>query len=81
MPGPGLPCCQSAPPAPYDIYRDLRQPNYSGIILEIVAAPLLHSAYVTAVAFSVATLLLLILSARIRTEDRALLDAFSSPPR
>ncbi len=67
------------PPMRDGIYRYLRHPNYLGVMLEIVAVPLLHSAYVTALAFSVANLLLL--NARIRTEDRALLEAVSSPPR
>ena len=67
------------PPMRDGIYRYLRHPNYLGVILEIIAVPLLHSAYVTAVAFSAANLLLL--SARIRTEDRALQDTVSSPPR
>lgn len=58
------------------IYRYIRHPNYLGVILEIFAAPLLHSAYVTAMVFSVANILLL--SARIRTEDRVLSDAARS---
>ncbi len=67
------------PPVRNGIYRYLRHPNYLGVVLEVLAVPLLHSAYVTAIAFSLANLLLL--SARIRTEDRALLDAASSSPR
>ncbi len=67
------------PPVQHGIYRILRHPNYLGVIIEILAVPLLHSAYVTATAFSLANLLLL--SARIRTEDRALLEAASGPPR
>ncbi len=66
------------PPVRTGIYRYLSHPNYVGVILEILAAPLLQSAYVTAVVFSLANLLLL--SARIRTEDRALLEATGSPP-
>ncbi len=64
-------------PASYGIHRYLRHPIYLGVILESVTAPLLQSAYLTAVAFSVATLPLLILSARIQTEDTVLLDAGS----
>lgn len=41
-----------------------------GVILEIAAAPLLHTAYITAFVFSLANLLLLY--ARVQTEDRAL---------
>ncbi len=65
------------PPVQQGIYRYLRHPNYLGVALEILAVPLLHSAYVTAMIFSLANVLLL--SARIRTEDRALLEASSSP--
>ena len=70
---PGLPLVHQG------IYRYLRHPNYLGVVLEILAAPLLHSAYITAIVFSLANLLLL--NARVRTEDRALLEAVSSPPR
>ena len=68
---PGLPPIQSG------VYRYLRHPNYLGVALEILAVPLLHSAYVTALVFSLANLLLL--SVRIHTEGRALLDAVESP--
>lgn len=61
------------PPVRQGIYQYLRHPNYLGVILEIFAVPLLHSAYMTSVVFSIANLVLL--AARIRTEDRALLDA------
>ena len=67
------------PPVQNGIYRYLRHPNYLGVVLEILAVPLLHSAYITAIVFSLANLLLL--SARIRTEDRALLEASTSPLR
>ena len=69
---PGLPLVRKG------IYRYLRHPNYLGVVLEILAVPLLHSAYVTAIVFSFANMLLL--TARIRTEDRALREAVSSPP-
>jgi len=68
---PGLPSVQTG------IYRYLRHPNYLGVVLEILATPLLHTAYVTATVFSLADALLL--SARIRAEDRALLEAVNSP--
>ncbi len=58
------------------IYRYLRHPNYLGVILEILAVPLLHSAYVTAIVFSLANLLLL--AVRIRAEERALADAVNA---
>jgi methyltransferase len=67
------------PPVQDGIYHYLRHPNYLGVILEILAAPLLHSAYITAIVFSLANLLLL--SARIRAEDKALLEAVSNPTR
>ncbi len=67
------------PPVRKGIYRYLRHPNYVGVCLEILAVPLLHSAYVTATVFSLANMLLL--TARIRTEERALLQAVSSPLR
>ncbi len=67
------------PPVQNGIYRYLHHPNYLGVILEILAVPLLHSAYITALVFSVANLLLL--TARIRSEDLALLEAMSSQPR
>lgn len=69
---PGLPLVRTG------IYRYLRHPNYLGVVLEILATPLLHSAYVTAIVFSLANMLLL--TARIRTEDRALVEAVGSPP-
>jgi len=59
-----------AKPISRGIYRFIRHPNYLGVILEIGAVPLLHSAYFTAIFFSVANALLLIW--RIRTEEAAL---------
>lgn len=59
-----------AKPISRGIYRFIRHPNYLGVILEIGAVPLLHSAYFTAILFSVANALLLIW--RIRTEEAAL---------
>ena len=67
------------------IYRFIRHPNYLGVILEIGAVPLLHSAYLTAITFSIANALLLIW--RIRTEEAALKEhnnyeqVFSGRPR
>ena len=57
-------------PLRHGIYRYVRHPNYLGVQLEILAAPLVHSAYLTSVAFGVANLLLL--RDRIQREERAL---------
>jgi len=59
-----------AKPVTQGIYRFIRHPNYLGVILEIGAVPLLHSAYLTAIFFSIANGLLL--AWRIRTEETAL---------
>ena len=61
-----------AQPVSQGIYRFIRHPNYLGVILEIGAVPLLHSAYLTAISFSIANALLLVW--RIRTEEAALKD-------
>ncbi len=52
------------------IYRYLRHPNYLGVELEILSAPLVHSAYLTSVLFGTANALLL--HDRIRREEQAL---------
>jgi methyltransferase len=57
-------------------YRLLRHPNYVAVVLEIAAIPMLHSAWVTAVVFSVANLVLL--RVRVGVEENALASA-SSP--
>ena len=57
-------------PVRHSIYRYIRHPNYLGVELEILAVPLLHSAYLTSALFGVANLLLL--RDRIRREERAL---------
>ena len=57
-------------PVRHGIYRYIRHPNYLGVELEILAVPLLHSAYLTSALFGVANLLLL--RDRIRREERAL---------
>jgi methyltransferase len=61
---PGEPAVRRGP------YLLLRHPNYAAVVLELVALPLVHSAYLTAIAFSVANALLL--RVRIRVEERAL---------
>lgn len=55
------------------IYRYIRHPNYLGVQLEIMAAPLVHSACITSAVFGVANLLLL--RDRIRREEQALKQA------
>ncbi len=55
-------------PVQQGIYRYIRHPNYLGVELEILAAPLLHSAYLTSAVFGVANTLLL--RARIRREEQ-----------
>jgi methyltransferase len=59
-----------AAPVQRGIYRYMRHPNYLGVELEILAVPLLHSAYCTSAVFGVANLLLL--RDRIRREEQAL---------
>lgn len=51
-------------------YRYLRHPNYLAVILEGIAVPLIHGAWITAIVFTVLNALLL--SVRIRCEERAL---------
>jgi methyltransferase len=59
-----------AAPVASGIYRYVRHPNYLGVVLEMAALPLLHSAWRTALLFSTANAVLLAL--RIRAEERAL---------
>lgn len=67
------------------VYRYLRHPNWLGVILEIAFLPLIHSAYLTAIAFSLANAWLM--SQRIQTEERALAEnsnytaCFAEKPR
>jgi methyltransferase len=61
---PGLPPVRSGP------YRWLSHPNYVAVVVEGLALPLVHGAWITAVVFSLANAVLL--TVRIRTEDRAL---------
>lgn len=64
---PGLALVSSGP------YRWLRHPNYVAVVAEGVALPLVHSAWLTAIAFAV--LNAVVLTVRIRCEDRALATA------
>jgi len=59
-----------AAPVANGVYRYLRHPNYLGVVLEIAALPLMHSAWRSALVFSVANAVLLVV--RIREEERAL---------
>ena len=61
---PGLAPVTSGP------YRLLRHPNYVAVVVEGVALPLVHSAWLTAVLFTLANAVLL--TVRIRVEDAAL---------
>ncbi|NPC96818.1 isoprenylcysteine carboxyl methyltransferase family protein [Nocardioides sp. zg-DK7169] len=61
---PDLPLVQAGP------YRVLPHPNYLVVVLEGMALPLIHGAWITAVVFTVANAALL--RVRIRVEDRAL---------
>jgi methyltransferase len=57
-------------PVQHGIYRHIRHPNYLGVEMEILAAPLVHSAYLTSAVFGAANLLLL--RDRIHREEQAL---------
>lgn len=61
---PGAPVVRRGP------YRWLRHPNYLAVALEGVAIPLVHTAWITAVAFTAANAALL--RVRIRCEETAL---------
>lgn len=62
---PGKPLVTSGP------YRWLRHPNYVAVAVEVAALPLVHSAWLTAIVFSLANAVLL-LGFRIPAEERAL---------
>ncbi|WP_202619288.1 isoprenylcysteine carboxyl methyltransferase family protein [Ornithinimicrobium cavernae] len=61
---PGLPLVSRGP------YRWLRHPNYVAVVAEGIALPLVHTAWLTAVGFTVLNAWLL--TVRIRSEDAAL---------
>ncbi len=63
---PGMPLVRSGP------YRLLPHPNYVAVVVEGVALPLVHAAWVTAAVFTLANAVLL--AVRIRVEDAALAD-------
>jgi methyltransferase len=54
-------------------YRFLRHPNYLVVAIEILALPLVHTAYLTAIVFSVLNAILM--AVRIPAEERALVAA------
>ena len=64
---PGLPAVASGP------YAIVRHPNYVAVVIEVAVLPLVHCAWVTALAATAANALLL--TARIRHEERALAAA------
>jgi methyltransferase len=70
---PNLPLVTDGP------YRWLRHPNYLAVTVEVAALPLVHTAWVTAVVFSIANAILL-LGWRIPVEERALATV-GSPDR
>lgn len=51
-------------------YRWLHHPNYTAVVAEVAALPLVHSAWLTAIVFSMANAL--VLTVRIRAENAAL---------
>jgi methyltransferase len=61
---PGLPVVSSGP------YRYLKHPNYLAVVLEGFAVPLIHTAWITAVAFTLLNAWML--SVRLRCENEAL---------
>jgi methyltransferase len=63
-------CLPGAVPVTGGPYRFLRHPNYLAVIVEMFALPLVHTAWLTAVIFSV--LNAVILRVRIRAEEEAL---------
>jgi len=67
---PDLPLVRTGP------YRWLRHPNYVAVVVEGLALPLVHTAWVTALAFTV--LDALVLSVRIRVEERALSEPLAT---
>lgn len=69
---PGRPRVTSGP------FRILRHPNYLAVLIEGIALPLIHTAWVTAILFTLANAV--ILTVRIRTEDDALDRAMTLEP-
>lgn len=68
---PGLPLVERGP------YRWLRHPNYVAVVLEGIALPLVHSGWITAVAFTLVNAGLLLV--RISAENAAMAQALAQP--
>jgi methyltransferase len=64
------------PPVTSGPYRWVRHPNYVSVIAEMALVPLVHGAWLTAIAFSIANAALLVV--RIRAEERALGGAYAA---
>ena len=58
------------PPVTTGPFRWLRHPNYLAVMIEFVALPLVHTAWLTAAAFSLANGI--VLAIRVKTEEAAL---------
>ena len=61
------------PPVTAGPYRVLRHPNYLVVAIELLALPLVHTAYLTAIVFTVLNAILM--AVRIPAEERALEEA------
>lgn len=69
---PGLPRVTGGP------YRFMSHPNYVAVVIEGVALPLVHSAWITALVFTLCNAG--VLAVRIRVENRALASISGRPP-
>jgi methyltransferase len=69
---PGMPLVDRGP------YRWLRHPNYVAVVVEGIALPMVHTAWITAVTFTVLNAVLL--RVRIRAEEDALASASAAAP-
>lgn len=65
------------PPVTAGPFRWLRHPNYLAVMIEFVALPLVHTAWLSAIAFTVANGI--VLSFRVRTEEAALGSSSTYP--
>jgi len=61
---PGAPLVRRGP------YKWMHHPNYTAVVAEVAALPLMHSAWITAIVFTAANAL--VLNTRIRIENKAL---------